>query len=788
MNAIDEQTIQMELQLLIPGIPGEKDGCTGRLLEALNGHPGIRRVHTEAEENSQRICLHYDPAQIQVDEVQRMAENAGAKIAERFHHEVLAIEGLDCSDCVIVVEHSLERMKGLLDVAANFPAGTVQIEYDAQEVKRGSIIRRLGQLGYPVRAEGLRAWLNENGELLNSLTAGILLLIGWVGSRFGVFPEIGATALYVAAAILAGRHIAIHALHALKEKRFDTDLLMLAAAIGAFTLGEFGEGALLLFLFSLGHALEERALDRARGAIRALGSIAPKTARVRRDGAVAEVGIEDVRLDEIVLVPPGERIPVDGDVIAGQSDVDQASVTGESIPVEKAPGSAVYAGTVNGRGGLEVRATRLARDSTLQRVMRMVEEAQASQSPTQLTTEKFMRVFVPAILVLDLLVILVPPLFGVPFAESFRRAMTLLVAASPCALALGTPSAILTGVARAARSGVLVKGGVHLENLGRIKVIAFDKTGTLTRGRPELTDVFTTGEWSETELLSLAAAVEKHSAHPLARSVVKGAEDRRIAYPDASNVQSHAGLGLSARVDQRTVQVGSAKFFQEQAIAVAANAQNRISALESEGKTVMLAAIDGILAGGLGVADTPRPEAAKAVAALRGMGIKRQMLLSGDNPKVADAIRAKTGVDEALADLLPEDKQAKIRRLTEQGEIVAMIGDGVNDAPALAAATVGIAMGGAGSDVALETADVALMSDDLSRLPLAVGLGRATGAVIRQNLAIALGVILLLIVASLTGAVGLGLAVLLHEGSTVVVVLNSLRILGYRRDEMQPIN
>lgn len=787
MIPVNEQTLELELHLLIPGLQNQQDGCIDRLLEALRGREGIHHVHLETERTPQMLCLHYDPAQVNMDGVRQTAEGAGAKIAERYHHETLTVEGLDCSDCVIVVQHGLGRMKGMLDVAANFPAGTVQVEYDSSQVERKSIEHRLGQLGYPVQAKGWRAWMNENGEVLNSLIAGALILIGWIGARFLGLPAIVETVFYIVAAVLAGRHIAVHAVHAIREREFDTDLLMLAAALGAFALREFAEGALLLFLFSLGHALEERALDRARGAIRSLASMAPKTARVRRDGAVVEVAIEDVRLEEIVLVPPGERIAVDGQVTAGESYVDQAPVTGESIPVEKGSGAAVFAGTVNGSGALEVRATRLARDSTLQRVMRMVEEAQESQSPTQLKTERFMRVFVPVILIVDFLIIVVPPLFGVPFAVSFERAMMLLVAASPCALALGTPSAILAGVARAARSGVLLKGGVHLENLGRVKVMAFDKTGTLTSGRPELTDLFPANGWAEDELLTLAAAVERNSAHPLARSVAQGAEERGLARLEAQGVQALPGRGLSASINGRMVQVGSAKLLEEVGVFVEDHARRWANDLESAGKTVMLVAVDGIFAGGLGVADVARPEARQTVAALRELGLKRLIVLTGDNAQVAEAVRAQTGVDEALANLLPEDKQARIRELTESGEIVAMIGDGVNDAPALATATVGIAMGGAGSDVALETADVALMSDDLSRLPFAVGLGRAAGAIILQNLIVAMGVIVLLVAASLTGLVSLGVAVFLHEGSTVAVVLNSLRLLGFQRNEKGPV-
>ena len=468
--------------------------------------------------------------------------------------------------------------------------------------------------------------------------------------------------------------------------------------------------------------------------------------------------------------------------------------------MDKIPGSQTFAGTINGEGALEVHVTRLARDSTLARVMRLVEEAQAQKSPTQQTVERFSRVFVPAVLVAALLLIVVPPLFGVPFQESFLRAMTLLVAASPCTLALGAPAAILAGVARAAHGGVLVKGGVHLENLGRLKAIAFDKTGTITSGRPEVTDMVTTdGEWplrvadggaadtgqvsaEAEEMLALAAAAESRSGHPLAQAVVRAA---KAAMPDrpllpVAEVESLTGRGLRARVDGRSVLIGSLKLLDENGVHVPADLRDRAEALENAGKTVTAVAVDGRAAGLLALADTLRPGVTETLAELRHLGVTETVMLTGDNARVAGRIAQEAGIASYRADLLPEDKLNAIRELVEEHGQVAMVGDGVNDAPALANATVGIAMGGAGTDVALETADVALMADDLGALPFAVGIGRATRAVIYQNLAIALGVIGLLIFTSVFGLVGIGAAVILHEGSTIVVVLNALRLLTYQ--------
>ncbi|MCL4530122.1 MAG: cadmium-translocating P-type ATPase, partial [Chloroflexi bacterium] len=717
--------------------------------------------------------------------LQRLAERAGAQIINRFHHESIAIEGMDCSDCVTVIEHSVGRMEGVLTVNVNYPAEKIWVEFDNQKVNRVAIEKRVRSLGYEIPVEGLRSWYKENCELLFSIFSGLLLLIGWLGGLFLGFPTLLSIVFYIAAYVFGGWDVSQHAWHALKERHFDTDLLMVIAAIGAAFLGEFAEGALLLFLFSLGHSLEDRALDRARSAVRALADLAPKIALVRRDNKELEVPVESLQLNDLVIVRPGVRIPVDGVILNGNSGVDQTSVTGESLPIDKTPDDNVFASTVNGEGALEVKVTRLAKDSTLARVMKMVEEAQAQKSPTQQTVEKFERVFVPAVLILTALIIIVPPLFGFPFRESFLRAMTLLVAASPCALALGTPATILAGVAQAARNGVLIKGGAHLENLGRLIAIAFDKTGTVTHGKPEVTDivVFPASGWNEADLLSLAAGAESRSAHPLAQAVVRSAQTQGVPVSVMDEVESLTGRGLRAVSYGKTIWVGNQKLMDEADVTLSADAIQKAQSLQQSGKTLFWVAEDKIAIGLIALADTLRREAASTMNALKKIGVEHTIMLTGDNVRSASAIAAEVGLTEYRADLMPEDKLIVIRDLVKEYGQVAMIGDGVNDAPALANATVGIAMGGAGTDVALETADVALMGDDLSKLPFAVGLGRATRNIIMQNLFISLGVIAFLIVTSLTGIVSIGIAVVFHEGSTLVVVANALRLLGYQNQK-----
>ncbi|MEW6401301.1 MAG: heavy metal translocating P-type ATPase [Chloroflexota bacterium] len=777
-----EKTVELEIPLLLPGVQDEKDHCLNRLETSIQNHRGILRAHLEREKSPVDLCLHYDPNLLSLPDVKRIAERAGAQIVNRYHHATIPIEGMDCSDCSLVVEHSVGRMDGVLSVNVNYPAEKMWVEFDNQKVNRGAIEKRVRSLGYEIPLNEFQEHLHENRELLFSLLSGLLLLIGWLGGVFFGFSPLLSIGFYAAAYVFGGWDISQHAWHAIRERHFDTDSLMIIAALGAAFLGQFAEGALLLFLFSLGHSLEERALDRARAAVRALADLAPKTALVRREGKEQELPVESIQIGDIVVVRPGVRIPVDGAIQNGNSAIDQSPVTGESIPVEKSSGDTVFTGTINGEGALEIQVTRLAKDSTLSRVMKMVEEAQAQKSPTQHTVEKFERIFVPAVLTLTALVISVPPLFGFPFRDSFLRAMTLLVAASPCALALGTPAAILASVAQAARNGVLVKGGAHLENLGRLKAIAFDKTGTLTHGQPEVTDIVAiqaTG-WREADVLSLAAAVESRSAHPLSRAIVRAAQTTGRAAPVIDTVESLTGRGLRAISNGKAIWIGNQKLMEEVGISLPEQALHKAQSYLNAGKTVMWIAEDGTAIGMIALADTLRREAAPTINALKRSGVEHTIMLTGDNQRSASAIARELGLTEFRAELMPEEKLTAIRDLVKEHKQVAMIGDGVNDAPALANSTVGIAMGGAGTDVALETADVALMGDDLSKLPFAVGLGRATRSIIIQNLAIALGVIALLIITSLTGIVSIGVAVVFHEGSTLVVVANALRLLGYR--------
>lgn len=637
-------------------------------------------------------------------------------------------------------------------------------------------------------------------ELVASLSCGLALVAGWLTE--GHVPVEVTLGLYGLAYALGGFFTLREAVESLWHGRFDIDTLMLVAAAGAAALGQWAEGALLLFLFSLGHSLEHYAMGRASGAIHALGQLAPKLATRRTGDTLEQVSVDALQVGDIVVVRPNERLPADGVVIAGLSSVDQAPITGESMPADKRPidGSdqnpdfsriadehRVFAGTINGSGSLEIRVAKLAGETTLARVVRMVAEAEAQRSPTQRFTDRFARIFVPAVLVSVGALMLAFLVLDEPSGESFYRAMAVLVAASPCALAISVPSAVLSGVARAARGGVLVKGGGPLENLGSLAVLAFDKTGTLTEGKPRLTDVMPAPGIDERALLGIAVAIERGSDHPLAAAVVRDGEARLgdTEVKTATSIESLNGSGIRGVVDGKAAVLGKPQFFLARlASSIPASVTDTAAELENAGRTVIMVRHGETYLGVLGLMDTPRTGAGEVIARLRTLGIRRIVMLSGDNQSVADNVASALGIDEARGALMPEDKAEIVKAMLAKEGKVAMVGDGVNDAPAMANATVGIAMGAAGSDVALEAADVALMADDLGHLAFVLGLSRRTSSVIRQNLWISLGMVALLVPAALLG-LPIGAAVVFHEGSTVLVVVNALRLLAYSapRDE-----
>lgn len=626
-------------------------------------------------------------------------------------------------------------------------------------------------------------WWQQHGLLLTTAATGVFLLSAWSAERAALSPWLS-LALYLAAYVAGGAYATYRAVASLLQKTVDIDLLMILAAAGAAVLGAWPEGGILLFLFSLGNALEHYALGRTHRAIRSLIALRPDTALVIRGDAEVVLPVEELVPGDEVIVRPGERIPIDGTVVAGDSSVDQSAITGESLPVHKRPGDQVFSGTLNTTGLLRVRVDRPVHESTLARIIQIVEEAREQKSRAQRFAEAFQGKYAMGVIVVSLLAFAVPVGLGADPATSFYRAMTLLVAASPCALVISTPASILSALANAARSSVLFKGALQLETIGVVDAVVFDKTGTLTVGKPRVTSVLPAPGVEPTELLRVVAPVEYRSEHPLGLAVVAHAEaagafDRGLV-ERVGSLTSIPGRGVRAELDGARVLIGNEALLQEHGVVLPRELQRAAEELRERGQTAVYAAVDGNVLGVLGIADTVRPVARKVVERLRSLGVRRIVMLTGDNERAARAIAREVGLEEWRADLLPEEKVAVVRELQAAGFRVAMVGDGVNDAPALAAADVGIAMGAAGTDVALETADVVLMSDDLTKLPYSIELSRAARRIIVQNLAIALGVIVVLVTSILVRGVPLPLAVVGHEGSTIVVVLNGLRLLAFR--------
>ncbi|SEH17910.1 Cd2+/Zn2+-exporting ATPase [Natronorubrum sediminis] len=635
-----------------------------------------------------------------------------------------------------------------------------------------------------------------------------LTFVGMVGGLLGSWfdaPPWFVWGCYAGAYVFGGWYGLKESIAALREPAVEIDLLMIIAALGALYIGAPFEGAMLLFLFSLSGVLEEYAIGRSRTAIKSLIEMRPESARILRDGVEETIQLEDVEIGDVFVVRPGDRLPLDGVVESGQSTVDQSSLTGESVPVAKEPGDEVFSGTINETGSLEVRVTRHAQESAISRLIHMVERAQSKKAPTQQLIDRFEQPYVLGVFAMTAVAIALPiVLLNHAFEPTFYRAMTLMVAASPCAVIISTPAAVLSAISAGGRQGVLFKGGEHIETAGTVDAIAFDKTGTLTEGNTRLTDVnardrlstdgglvadelLEDGSLTDDRLLTVAAAVQSRSEHHLAEATVEAAAECDLETPVATEFEAVVGKGVHATVQGRTIHIGNPRYVEtvldDRPIDGLADGLEAVRDLESAGKTSVLVVSETderrCVLGWLAFTDTIRPDAAEMIDNLRERGIDQIVMLTGDNERVARYIADELGIDEVYAELLPEEKVTHIERMQERHEAVAMVGDGVNDAPALATADISVGMGGAGTDVALETADIVLMSDKLDRLPYAFALSRETSRTLYINFAIAFGAIAIMVVAILTAGIPLPVAVVGHEGSTVLVSLIGLRLLRF---------
>ncbi len=608
--------------------------------------------------------------------------------------------------------------------------------------------------------------------LRNALIGGIIALAAWLLARSGVIGEAPTIALYLAAIAIGGYLWAREGLEELlEEHEVGISMLMIAATAGAGILGLWEEAAALVVLYGIAEGIEEYTFARTRTAIRALLDLAPKQARLLVNGEEKMVAAEKLQPDDVFVVKPGESLPTDGVIIKGKSSLDEAAVTGESVPVSKGENDKVFAASINGEGLLEIRATAGFSDNTLSRIITMVEEAQEQKGRAQQWMERFGRRYSPAVLISALLMVLIPWFIGADMAEWSERAVVLLVAAAPCALIISLPVAMAAGIAGAGKRGILIKGGAHLEHLGVIKIVAFDKTGTLTHGRPQVTNAIPI-DGDEAELLRIAATIEKSSQHPLARAVVKYAEQAGISPERAEGFSSITGSGAKAIIGDIAWYIGNPKLFTEMGVNLG-NTGDTINSLQEEGKTVMLVGAENKVLGMLAVQDTLRDEAPAVIERLFDMGI-RTVMLTGDNPRTAQLVAQQLGIDDVRAGLKPDEKVAAIKTLLKDGEVL-MVGDGVNDAPALATATCGVAMGAAGTDAAIEAADIALMADDLNKLEEALALGKKARRVSVQNIVFAIIVLAILIPAGVSGLISITVAVMAHEASELLAVANGLR-------------
>ncbi|MEZ5275541.1 MAG: cation-translocating P-type ATPase [Opitutaceae bacterium] len=699
----------------------------------------------------------------------------------------LRVEGMDCSEEVALIEKALRPMEGVREVRANVVTEKVTIAHD-ERVSQRALIEAIGAVG--LKAEPADAPRDNDGasaaQHARAISVGlsaVLATLGLVVLWTGLGPEWLAVVLFIGAIVSGGWFIFPKAVGAVRRFSPDMNLLMTVAVIGAAIIGEWAEAAAVVFLFALSEMLEAFSVQRARRAIESLLDLTPATALVKRGDTFEELQVEQVEIGEVIAIRSGARVPLDGEVTSGASAINQAPITGESMPIEKKPGDTIFAGTINGEGSLEARVTKASTDTMLAKIIHLVEEAQSQKAPSQRFVDVFAKYYTPAVMVLALLVFFVPPIaFDGDWFTWTYRALVLLVIACPCALVISTPVSIVSGLTAMARRGVLIKGGAFLESIGRLRALALDKTGTITEGRPRVLAVTALGGKSEDEILRIAAAIDTHSDHPLAQAVTAYAKERGTEFPRGENYQSRTGRGAEAEIDGHNYFVGNHRFTHELAVC-SESLERQLAEIESRAQSVVVvghrphADCQGEVLGILAIGDAIRANAGQAIRDLHTAGIERVVMLSGDNQRTADAIAEQTGIDEAHGDLLPDDKVARIRALLAEHTHVGMIGDGVNDAPAMAAATVGIAMGAAGTDTAIETADIALMKDDLSKVAETIRLGRRTLGIIQFNIAFALAIKAVFLVLAVLGYTSLWLAILADTGATLLVIANSLRLL-----------
>ncbi|MFZ5645548.1 MAG: heavy metal translocating P-type ATPase [Bacillota bacterium] len=752
--------------------------CAAKLEKKIAGLPGVEGVKVNF--GAAKMALEHT---VSPQAVIKAVADAGYKAVPEGSEGDLKttqfrLTGLDCADCAAKLEKKVSGLPGVEEARVNFGASKMTVRHLASIE---AILNAVKEANYGIALESGKAGVQQpegfkNNKLLLTSLSGLFLGAGLVLSFFKV-SDFVVVPLYLAAMLAGGFYTARSGFASLKSLSMDMNFLMTVAVIGAAAIGEWAEGATVVFLFAFGNTLQSYTMDKTRNSIRALMDLSPKEALVRRNGEEVRLPVEQITVGDIIILKPGERVAMDGIVMAGKTDINQAPITGESMPVAKKTGDEVYAGTINGQGSVEVRVTKLVEDTTLARIINLVEEAQAQKAPSQQFVDVFAKYYTPAVIACAVLLATVPWLaFGQPFQLWFERALILLVIACPCALVISTPVSIVAAIGSAAKRGVLIKGGAYLEEAGALKVVAFDKTGTLTEGRPEVMDVIPAAGNIPERVVEIAAAIESRSQHPLAEAVLRYAREKNITVPEGEDFQSITGKGAGVKIGGKTYYIGNSRLFDDLNILLD-SVRNQLADLQRRGRTVMIVGTNREVLGMIAVADRVRESSRAAVEGLRRAGIEHVVMLTGDNAGTAEAIAGELGISQYRAELLPENKLDTIQSLKRQYGKVAMVGDGVNDAPALAAATVGIAMGGAGTDTALETADIALMADDLSKLPYAMDLSRRALKIIKQNIAFALLVKALFIAGTIGGITNLWMAVFADTGAALLVIANGMRLM-----------
>ncbi|SDX19077.1 Cd2+/Zn2+-exporting ATPase [Marininema mesophilum] len=771
-HEITQQTIEIRVQGM------DCPSCAKTIEKSIVQLPGVAEVQVHYSAGKMRIKGDAPNQDVILRQLKRLGFTGIWPEAEQPNTQTFYVEGMDCGSCAQSIEKHLRVLPWVDTVNVHFSTGKMHLVHSGTTA---AIQQEVAKVGY--RATPRHTSVSKSPKISSHLLwvggAGLLMLLGFISDLAGLLPLAGPV-FFSLAILVGGYKPAKSAFFAVKNRSLDMNVLMVGAAIGAAFIGEWSEGALVVWLFAVGNWLQTQSIERTRTSIRELMELAPAEAWVSSSSGWIRQNVESIAIGQRIMVKPGEKIPLDGIVLEGTTSVNQAPITGESIPVDKMPGNEVYAGTVNESGAVEIEVTRLEADTTLAKIIRLVEEAQEKQAPTQDLVDRFARVYTPIVFILALLTMVLPPLFGGDWRDWLYRGVELLVIACPCALVISTPVAIVSAIGNAAKNGVLIKGGAFLEITGKLTAIAFDKTGTLTEGKPQVTRILTAEGVDEADLLSVASGIEEGSRHPIAQAITHEVDQRNIGPKQGTSHRAWVGKGAQATINEEVYYVGNEKMFE--GLRVALNDwQTPLKEWQEIGYTPVLVGTDQQILGLIAISDSVRTTSRQTVQQLKAVGIQKVVMLTGDQPGTAHHIGSEADVDEVFAGLLPEEKMEKVQEIQRQGHKLGMVGDGMNDAPALAQADLGIAMGGAGTDTAMETADIVLMADNLEKLPSMIRLSRKALLIIKQNIAFSIAVKLLALLLIVPNWLTLWMAVLSDTGAALLVILNSMRLLRDRK-------